>query len=72
MECIPATYPEFGEMIINQQLVAEATMEAEASRNAYRSKRFTTQNVPLIGAQRGDTSVPEACWFVCVDTDTEA
>lgn len=48
MECIPATYPEFGEMIINQQLVAEATMEAEASRNAYRSKRFTTQNVPLM------------------------
>ncbi|GJN80876.1 hypothetical protein PLIIFM63780_004406 [Purpureocillium lilacinum] len=62
MECIPATYPEFGEMIINQQLVAEATMEAEASRNAYRSKRFTTQNVPLM----------YACWFVCVDTDTEA
>ncbi|UNI21805.1 hypothetical protein JDV02_007761 [Purpureocillium takamizusanense] len=44
MECIPATYPEFGEMIINQQLVMEATMEAEASRDAYLSRKATTQN----------------------------
>ncbi|KND92879.1 Transcriptional repressor XBP1, partial [Tolypocladium ophioglossoides CBS 100239] len=45
-ECTPPRFSDFAEMVISQQLVEEATLEAETSRDAYRTRKATALNGP--------------------------
>ncbi|POR39629.1 Transcriptional repressor XBP1 [Tolypocladium paradoxum] len=45
-ECTPPRFSDFAEMVISQQLVEEATLEAETSRDAYRTRKVTALNGP--------------------------
>ncbi|KAM4056783.1 hypothetical protein HRG_003648 [Hirsutella rhossiliensis] len=44
LECTPPDSQFFGDMVISHQLVVEATMEAEASRHAYESRKEAALN----------------------------
>ncbi|KAF4513566.1 hypothetical protein G6O67_000821 [Ophiocordyceps sinensis] len=58
MECTPPDSQFFGDMVISQQLVVEATMEAEASRDAYELRKDAALNGSL-GQRRLDVDAPQ-------------